>query len=167
MASVKYSLDLGPFYKYLRQVLRRSENFSSVLREAMRELAKEHAKNFDSQGALVGGWQPNDTRYAGWKLEEYGRGGILVRTGTLKRSLTSVTNTRGAVRDIGRKSAEFGTSVNYAHFHQTGTRKMASREIVFTPRQFSEGLAHDAVEYLAYGRDPKGAMTRARNIGRR
>ncbi len=163
---IKYDLDLSPFYRYIRQVLRRSQNFSGVFRAAMKDLERAHARNFDSKGALVGGWQPEDSEYAGWKLGEYGAGGVLVRTGTLKRSL-SFSNARGAVRDIGRRQAEFGTSVSYAHFHQSGTEDMNSRKIVFVPNRFVEGLADDALKYLAYGESPLGAMKRAANIGRR
>jgi hypothetical protein len=44
---------------------------------------------------------------------------------------------------------EFGTKVNYVHFHQTGTEDMVSRKIVFAPRSFAEGLGSDALSYLA------------------
>ena len=164
---VKSTIDISPFIRYLMRVQRRAEDFSGVFKAAMRDLSREHAKNFDTQGALVGGWSPNDTGYASWKLEEYGRAGVLVRTGALKDSLTSISNSRGAIRDIGKKQAEFGTSVNYAHFHQTGTEDMASRQIVFTPNRFAEGLGQDALKYLAYGDSPMGAMKRASNIARR
>ena len=142
---VRSKVDLRPFYRYIRGVRLRSMNFSGLFRAVMRDLEREHAKNFDSQGALVGGWKPV---YSGWNLDEYGAGGVLVRSGTLKRSLT-VSNARGAVRDIGRLQAEFGTKVNYAHFHQTGTEDMVSRKIVFAPRSFAEGLGSDALSYLA------------------
>ena len=160
---VRSDVDLKPFYRYIRGVKRRSRDFSGVFRSAMKDLEKAHAQNFDSGGALVGGWQP---AYSSWKLEEYGAGGTLVRTGALRSSLT-VSNSRGAIRDIGRRQAEFGTSLNYAHFHQTGTEDMASRKIVFTPRSFAEGLGRDAVNHLAYGDNPVGAFRRALNMVRR
>lgn len=161
---VKSSVDMSPFLKYMRQVARRSTNFSGVFRASMKDLEKAHARNFDSQGGLVGGWKP--TEYSSWKLENYGRGGILVRTGALKSSLT-MSNSRGAVNDIGRKQAEFGTNVSYAHFHQTGTENMAARKIVFVPSRFAEGFADDAVKYVAYGNNPAGALKRAINFARR
>lgn len=164
MGTYKVDVDYRPFYKYIRQVRRRSENFAGVFRAAMRDLEREHADNFRSSGK--GRWEPLDTGYADWKTKEYGGGGILVRTGDLKRSL-SMSNARGAIRNIGRKRAEFGTSVNYAHFHQTGTEDMPQRTVLFTPNRFAEGLAKDAIDYLAYGRDAQGAMKRAANIGRR
>ena len=161
LARYKSSVDYSPFYKYIRQVLRRSTDWSGVFRAAMRDLEESHSKHFGTNGG--GTWKPV---YSSWKTEEYGAGGILVRTGTLKRSLT-LRNARGAIRDIGAQRATFGTSVSYAHFHQTGTENMAKREVLFTPNRFSEGLAKDAVEYLAYGNNPLGAMKRAVNIGRR
>lgn len=160
---VRSDVDLRPFYRYVRGVRRRSNDFSGVFRAAMKDLEKAHAKNFDSGGALVGGWKP---AYSSWKLEEYGAGGTLVRTGALKSSLT-VSNSRGAVRDIGKKQAEFGTKLNYAHFHQTGTEDMAARKIVFAPRSFAEGLGKDALQHVAYGDNPVGAFRRALNMVRR
>lgn len=161
---IKTSLDLGPFYAYLRGVKRRSINFRPVFKAAMRELAKAHAKNFDSKGALVGGWAPNDTDYATWKLSEYGRGGVLVRTGALKNSLTRISNSRGAVRDIGLTSAEFGTAIEYAGYHQHGTDDFRARKIVFAPQTFAKDLGRDALDYLAYGAGPNGLIKRAKDV---
>lgn len=160
---VRSDVDLRPFYRYIRGVRLRSRDFRGVFKAAMKDLEKAHAQNFASQGGLVGGWKP---AYSDWKLEDYGAGGTLVRTGALRNSLT-VSNARGAVRDIGLKQAEFGTSLNYAHFHQTGTEDMAARKIVFVPRSFAEGLGRDALDHVAYGDNPVGAFRRALNMVRR
>jgi hypothetical protein len=47
--------------------------------------------------------------------------------------------------------AEFGTSVEYAHFHQSGTTKMAQRKVVFEPRGFSKEIGDAAADYIIRG----------------
>jgi phage gpG-like protein len=131
----------------------RSKNFAPVFRWALRELENAHAKNFAAQGAFASNrWKPLDTKYAAWKLANYGAGGILVRSGDFKSSLTD-WNSRGAVREIGRVGATFGTSLPIAGFHQYGTHKMAKRPAVFTPRTFSYLTAQAVAEHVVYGGD--------------
>jgi phage gpG-like protein len=53
----------------------------------------------------------------------------LVATGALRDSLTS-SSAPGAVRSISREAFRFGTSVDYARYHQHGTRHMPKRRIL-------------------------------------
>ncbi len=144
-------VDTSAVLRRFRAMIRRSSNFASVFRWALRQLQDAHASNFDARGTLSGSpWAPLDPQYAAWKLENYGADGILVREGTLRSSLTD-WNSRGAIRDIGVTEATFGTNLDYAKFHQMGTRMMPSRPPVFTPRTFSNRLARAVGEHVVYG----------------
>lgn len=130
---------------------RRSRDFRPVFRWVMQELQKAHRDNFRTQGASSGfPWSPLDPQYASWKLENYGAKGILVRSGDLQRSLT-MNSGRGAVRDIGSRTAEFGTRLPYAKFHQSGTSKMAQRKPLFVPRLMAERTGNVVAEYIVHG----------------
>ena len=77
-------------------------------------------------GGAWGGWAPLSPSYAAQKAAEGFGNRILVRTGRLKASLTS--RGAGSVFRSDAKSMAVGTSVPYAGYHQTGTRKMPKRE---------------------------------------
>ncbi|MBV9210630.1 MAG: phage virion morphogenesis protein [Acidobacteria bacterium] len=53
---------------------------------------------------------------------------VLVESGDLKRSLTR-KGAKGAVLDIQPDELTVGTTIRYARFHQTGTRRMPARTI--------------------------------------
>lgn len=55
---------------------------------------------------------------------------ILKRKGNLEKSLTS-KNDKNAVFFAGRNTMVMGTNVDYAQFHQTGTKKMPQRKVIF------------------------------------
>ena len=134
-----------------RGMRRRSRDFSSVFRWSMLELQRAHERNFATRGAASGNvWPPLDNEYAGWKLSEYGAKGILIQEGTLKDSLTR-WNARGAIRDISAKQARFGTTIGYAQFHQTGTRDMPQRKVMYTPATFADGVAQASGKHVVYG----------------
>lgn len=143
--------DSGP-QRRLRGMTRRMRNFKPVFRWAFKELQLAHRLNFQSKGAVGGQvWAPLDPEYAAWKLENYGANGILVRTGDLQRSLT-FDNARGAVREIRRTKARFGTSIPYARFHQTGTRNMPERPPIVNPEVLQSRLADRMATYIVEGR---------------
>ena len=52
----------------------------------------------------------------------------------------------------GLKSAQFGPDLDYARFHQTGTRFMPARKIVFVPKDFARQLGEEVGEYLVFGK---------------
>lgn len=105
----------------------RSDNFEPLLELFGREQAIGETAIFASEGAIIGGWAPLSPIYAAWKLVHYGPRPIMVRTGALMESLTGFPM---GVSEIGPKEAKFGTDIRYAHFHQSGTRKMPKRKIV-------------------------------------
>jgi len=144
-------VDTSAVRKRFAAMTRRSQDFRPVFRWVMQELQKAHRQNFRSQGASSGfPWSPLDPQYASWKLENYGAKGILVREGDLENSLT-MNSGRGAVRDVGLRTAEFGTRIPYAKFHQTGTTNMAQRKPVFVPRLMALNTATTVGEYIVHG----------------
>lgn len=136
MVNISIEVDMADVLAKLEAMSARSHDFKPVFRDAKRTLEAANASNFDTGGMLVGGWEPRRDRYA-WP--------ILNRTGTLEGSLTSLD---GPPNKIDKTSAQFGTDVEYAKFHQTGTTKMASRKIVFEPRGFARGVAENAADHI-------------------
>lgn len=135
-------VDMDDTMRMLNGMEGRSTNFRPVFWYARSELEKANAANFTSSGLPVGGWAPRSQPYA-WP--------IMRQTGALFRSLTSM---RGAPNDIGRKSAIFGTNVEYAKYHQRGTWKMPKRAVVFEPPLFARRLGIVAAQYVVDGSVP-------------
>lgn len=136
MVNISIEVDMAEVLAKLEAMSARSQDFRPVLKDAKRTLAAANASNFDTGGMFVGGWSPRRDEYA-WP--------ILRETGALEASLTSLD---GPPNRIGLTSAVFGTDVEYAKFHQTGTTKMASRKIVFEPRGFASGVAENAADHI-------------------
>lgn len=139
MIKLDIDVDLHGTDEKLRAMSARGRDFRLVLEKARVLLGKANAENFTSGGLPSGGWSPRRSP-APWPL--------MIRSGRLMGSLT---NLRGAPNHIGLTSATFGTAVEYAKFHQTGTRKMASRKIVFEPRGFAEEVGGLAAEHIVGG----------------
>lgn len=137
--SIKIDVDTFKAMQRLDNMEGRASNFKPVFWYAQKELEKANAANFTSSGLPVGGWAPRTQVYA-WPL--------MIRTGKL---FSSLTNLRGAPNEIGRNSATFGTNVEYAKFHQNGTRNMPKRLIVFNPPLFEKRLANVAADYVSDG----------------
>jgi len=155
----------GPLRRRFSTMVRRSNNFKPVFRWAMRELANAHEQLFATEGAAAGGrWERLNEEYASWKLENYGANGILVADGSLRRSLTAINSGRGVVRDIGASKAQFGTSIPYADYHFTGTRKMPERKPIFVPRTFSDRTAFVVGRYIMDGQKGIDAAAAAAKV---
>ena len=134
---------------YFAAMVRRSWNFHSELKWARDELKKANRLNFATQGEPSGkAWNALDMEYQSWKIEHYGSLPTMIRSGDLFRDLTTLS---GRVNYVGRKTATFGTDLDYARFHQTGTRFMPARKIVFVPKGFARELGEKVGEYLLYG----------------
>lgn len=89
------------------------------------DVAEEVRLNFASDGARFGhAWAALSPEYAAWKATHFPGKTILRRTDKL---FDSVTKRPFAIERIGTHQAEFGTDVDYAKYHKTGTDKMPSR----------------------------------------
>lgn len=144
-------VDTSALRRRFAAMSRRSQDFRPVFKWVLKELQKAHLANFTREGTVDGApWKPLDPQYASWKLSNYGANGILVADGSLRRSLT-VDSSRGAVRDVGFRTATFGTQIPYAKFHQSGTRFMAERKPVFLPSLMPNQTATVVGEYIVHG----------------
>ena len=99
------------------------------LREAFGEIAKDfkevEEKQFSSEGGYgSGGWAPLSPAYAARKGGQH----IMVRSGTLRDSLEG--KTPYTIEDIQPLELRLGSKVNYAIYHQKGTRKMPARPLI-------------------------------------
>lgn len=150
-ASVKVTVDSRSAQNRFRGMIRRMQSFKPVFRWAFKEIQAAHAANFATNGAVDGSpWKPLDPQYAAWKIENYGANGILVRTGELRSSLT-IDNARGAIREIRRQSATFGTDIPYAKFHQRGTQNMPERPPIISNDLVYAGIGDKLAEYIVDG----------------
>lgn len=126
----------------------RSDKLQLVFEEAKAKLAASNAANFAANGLPSGGWSPLDPQYGAWKSTRFPGAPPMVRTGALFRSLTTLSDSVNQVRG---SSAQFGTSVEYAAFHQRGTRHMPKRQVLFEPPLFARDIAVDTGRFIVDG----------------
>ena len=142
-------IGLGRVQRHFAASMKRAQSFAAQYRWARREMIRWNVANFATQGGASGkAWNALDTEYQAWKIAHYGGVPTMIRTGDLYRDLITL---RGGPNHIGHKSAQFGTDIEYARFHQTGTRHMPEREIVFIPTRFAEGLGSKMADNIVYG----------------
>lgn len=146
-------VDTKELKAYARRVARRQVNLRPVWGKVFDELADAHVQNFQTGGAMVGGWAPLTSRYFNEKFAQgYGRS-TMVREGTLKDALTGFRG-RGSETAQGLTSAFWGidtspdSPISYASFHQMGTRNMMQRQIVFVPLNFAKQVGDMAAEHI-------------------
>jgi len=140
---------------YFAAMVKRAGNFHAQLKWARDEMKKANRANFATKGLASGkAWNALDLEYQSWKIAHYGSLPTMVREGDLYRDLTTLS---GRVNHVGMHSATFGTDLEYAKFHQTGTKFMPARKIVFVPKGFAHDLGEEVAEYLVYGM--KGTRT--------
>ena len=87
------------------------------------------SRQFDSRGGgpTAGHWAELTTKYAEWKAKHFPGKAILERTGDLREALTSSSSPL-ASREYSASEFAFGTvGLEYASFHQVGTRSMVAR----------------------------------------
>lgn len=133
--SVKVTVD----YDSITAARKNMGSYRVPLQEGVNYLRTAFQQNFDSQGAMVGGWQPLSPFTSAWRA----RNGyppvapILVNNGSLR---ASVLAGRG---DIGAKEARLTINNRIAKFHQYGSAKtrLPQREIVFEPPGFAQLMA--------------------------
>jgi phage gpG-like protein len=133
---ITIEVDDSEAQRRLAATQRRSQDLKPVFQEARVILGASNAANFASNGLPVGGWAPRQRDHA-WPP--------LVKTGRLFNSLA---NLRGAPNEINKRNATFGTNVEYAKFHQSGTRQMPKRQIVFEPLGFRRTIAQAGADHI-------------------
>jgi len=86
-------------------------------------------EQFGTEGGRTGGWAPLSERYAADKAKKYGSRPILQASGALIGSL--VGGGGGHIERVqGNDTLEFGSSIPYGTYHQTGTSRMPQRRIL-------------------------------------
>ena len=146
--SVRIKVDADSAIRRMRKMAERSLDFKIVFQWAKRELQRANSLNFKSGGLPVGEWDALSPQYAAWKSVNFPGKPIMQRTGRLMDSLVRLD---GPVNRIGRLTAQFGTEVEYAKFHQYGTTKMPKRQIVYEPPLFARNLATHVGRYVVEG----------------
>ena len=130
----------------------RIHDMRPVFRWTKGYLETANSANFAANGLPTGQpWRPLSAEYGAWKAAHFPGSGMLRQSGRLFRSLISLSDS--AANIISEDSATFGTSVEYAKFHQYGTTKMPKRKIVFTPLEFPRELGISMVKYIVLGED--------------
>ncbi len=101
-------------------------NFSRVLNDVQHELAKEMGAAFANQSTPDGdAWAP----LAKTTQSRKGLSPILVRTGALRASLIDVGGAQN-VDEITSHELVYGTGIDYATFHETGTKFVPARPVI-------------------------------------
>lgn len=108
----------------LTQMADAIEDLTPYWGDVQQEFYKIEKEQFATEGksGASGWWKQLSMPYADIKARNYGDLPILELTGALGASLTSETAT-GAITKKEKDSLTLGTSISYAHWHQTGTPK--------------------------------------------
>lgn len=147
---IDIDIDVSDAKNRLEDMEDRAKDLRPVWRYAKKQLEASFTANFLSGGNLVpGGWAPLDRGYAAWKSTHYPGARKLVINGKLFRSVSDLDDP--AVNKIEKRSAQFGTNVEYAKFHQYGTSKMPARQIIFEPIGFRRDISEKIENYVANG----------------
>jgi hypothetical protein len=107
--------------------------------EALRDFAE---RQFRGQGIGTnrGKWAALKPAYEAWKRRRYGSQPLLVRTGALRSSLVSKTDTTDSLRVITPSRITYGSRIQYGHYHQLGTVRMTDRPLFDFDERFERKL---------------------------
>lgn len=147
--AIDLKVDADETIERMEDMREQAHDLRPVFRWAKRELEKSYAANIAASGLLAGGWDPLSPSYALWKAARFPGAPMMVRTGRLFRSISELNDS--SINVITKTSAQFGTTVEYAKFHQYGTSKMPKRKIVFEPRGFASDLGEKIAKYVVDG----------------
>lgn len=102
-------------------------------------------RQFDSEGRYLNGrrWAPLSPPYAVKKKAAGFSGGILTRTGRLRRSFRTIRVTKNRL--------VFGSRLDRAAWHQHGTRKMPARPITNGGRRITRDINRILSDYIVRG----------------
>ena len=119
-------------FAFFGGVLQQLENqitradYTEPLTEYGDDITEAHQRYFDRQTDPNGtAWEP----LAASTVARKGHATILVDTGRLRQSLTELGSPDNLFR-VDKRGALFGTNVDYAFWHQRGTKQMPARPMV-------------------------------------
>lgn len=105
---------------------------------------------FETEGASGGApWAPLSPPYLRWKIRNGFDPRKLRQTGAMRESLTSDPM---AIEEYQPQQARFGSDDPKLHFHQSGTRFMPARPVLFMTPQLERDVARILVRYIVDGR---------------
>lgn len=158
MADVEIDVFGIPFLRRkLDNIGDRIVDIEPALESIASDMRVQAGRAFDSRGLTSGtAWPPLQDSTISRKLRDKNAKTranahrILHATERLRKSLTSESHNEHISR-VDRNSLEFGTSVPYAGFHQTGTRNMSARPPV-RMREFQRKRAvRKVARYISTG----------------
>ena len=103
------------------------DDFSKIFEDIIVDFRRLEKRIFKKEGDPES-FKPLSPKYAAWKHKNYPGKKIMQLRGGLKASLTGKTS--DTIEVIGKRRAEFGSNLPYAHRHQMGTFGMPQRKIV-------------------------------------
>lgn len=148
---MRYQVRSGPEGKPGLQALRLAfERADGHLRDSARHIGPFAFPVFEAYarrqfrgegiGPNRGKWSPLGDGYGAWKARAYPGAPLLVRTGRLRESLTTSAPSPDAIRTVTATGFEWGTRVQYGHYHQLGTIHMVDRPLFDFDARFEKGL---------------------------
>lgn len=146
---LRTTIDSDAAMDKLGEIATRAQTILPLYPKVRTYLQAANASNFTTNGLPTGGWDPLSPGYSSWKASRFPGAPPMVRTGKLFASLTALS---GAANKASNTEFQFGTTVEYAKFHQYGTEKMPKRQIVFVPAGFAKWLASSVGTWIVEGR---------------
>ena len=160
MIEFTYSINSKPVEKALGNFQASLADQSPALARVADDFREMIARQFSSEGRTEGTpWPPLAPSTLRRRPGKAG-GPILQSTGALLRSLTA-PGAAGHVEQLEAQSLAIGTSLPYALFHQTGTRRMPARPIIVLSGARSERW----VEIVRGGIEEKALLLGAKTLG--
>ena len=131
-------------------VIKDSDNLVPAFQSISRMFWRAEKEQFDSYGLRGGAeWLPLSYRYAKWKHKHYPGRPLMVLTGELRRSLTGKSAKSYLYYD--RHKMAIGTTVSYAPYHQSGTRKMPRRPLIALTKDDAMDYAKEIQKHVMKG----------------
>jgi phage gpG-like protein len=142
---LKFTVEGIPeLHRVLGLTHKKVENFKAPLQKASNFILSDIQSNFDTQGGLVGGWQPLSAgTIAGRIRAGFGAGPILQRTGALRKSFYSFVDEKKAL--VSSKSPYFA-------YHQSRMprTKIPRRAMLILTENTKQNIVEAFHKFLAF-----------------
>lgn len=151
MLGIRFDGDgFNPFTNMLTRFENNVQDAAPVFDAMADHVVTMNKRQFDGRGNYYGGgWSPLSPKYAAWKSRQRPGKGILEFDGLLRESLTQRPF---GVDEITSKSMTVGTGLDYASYHQYGTKHMPARELLGRPtREDTKMWATMMQEFIVMG----------------
>lgn len=150
---MRLELDVFGDVQVSREILRYGEHANDArpaFRQMTQMLEQAERRQFDTQGGFAsGGWAPLKPETVRAKVRKHQDPRILRATGALEASLTHGGS--GARRHVGSQELIYGTDIEYARFHQHGTRRMPQRRPLETTKNMRVQLMKVLQRWIVRG----------------